>query len=289
MSKRRGRGEGSIFQRRDGRWVACITLGWRNGKRQRRYKYCDSQNDALDEHHRLKEELKQGRPTANATLAEYAERWLAQVSKELKPRTAAYYEQHLRLYVLPDLGKRKVCDIRSSHVRSLLAGLRERGFSKNTVRLARAVISTMFADAMSEELVFSNPALAVRTGRRRAGGMAAEDRIHAIRPLNEEELARFLEAAKSDATCYPLFLFLCHSGARPSEAYALQWSDIDFGRREILIERALSAGQLGTTKTGRARQVDMSPELSETLRQLDCQRAASTFFAAGPRCPSGCL
>ena len=33
MAKRRGRGEGSICERSDGRWMGRIDLGWRNGKR----------------------------------------------------------------------------------------------------------------------------------------------------------------------------------------------------------------------------------------------------------------
>ena len=33
---RRGRGEGSITQRADGRWMARVDLGWQDGKR--RYK-----------------------------------------------------------------------------------------------------------------------------------------------------------------------------------------------------------------------------------------------------------
>ena len=33
MSKRRGRGEGSIVQRADGRWLAGVDLGWHNGRR----------------------------------------------------------------------------------------------------------------------------------------------------------------------------------------------------------------------------------------------------------------
>ena len=38
--KRRGRGEGSIFQRADGRWTATITVGYDgNGKRKRRTVY----------------------------------------------------------------------------------------------------------------------------------------------------------------------------------------------------------------------------------------------------------
>jgi hypothetical protein len=35
MSKR-GLGEGSIYQMRDGRWRAAISLGWKNGKRSRK-------------------------------------------------------------------------------------------------------------------------------------------------------------------------------------------------------------------------------------------------------------
>ena len=39
--KRRGRGEGAIFQRKDGTWCASISLGHdANGKRQRRIVYC---------------------------------------------------------------------------------------------------------------------------------------------------------------------------------------------------------------------------------------------------------
>ena len=35
MSKRRGHGEGAIYQRSDGRWVASVDLGWEAGRRRR--------------------------------------------------------------------------------------------------------------------------------------------------------------------------------------------------------------------------------------------------------------
>ena len=37
--RRRGHGEGSIYRRSDGRWVAVLDLGWRGGKRSRKYFY----------------------------------------------------------------------------------------------------------------------------------------------------------------------------------------------------------------------------------------------------------
>ena len=39
MAKRRGRGEGSISRRGDGRWQARIDLGYQNGKRTRKHYY----------------------------------------------------------------------------------------------------------------------------------------------------------------------------------------------------------------------------------------------------------
>ncbi len=36
---KRGKNEGSIFQRKDGRWVGSLNLGWEDGKRKRRHFY----------------------------------------------------------------------------------------------------------------------------------------------------------------------------------------------------------------------------------------------------------
>ena len=61
MTKRRtrGQGEGSIYQRQDGLWVAAVNLGWKGGKRDRKYYYgktraevAEKLNDALHDRQR---------------------------------------------------------------------------------------------------------------------------------------------------------------------------------------------------------------------------------------------
>jgi integrase len=37
--RRRGPGEGSIYQRADGQWVGAVDLGWKDGKRKRKVIY----------------------------------------------------------------------------------------------------------------------------------------------------------------------------------------------------------------------------------------------------------
>ena len=92
----------------------------------------------------------------------------------------------------------------------------------------------------------------------------------------ETELATFLCEAEGD-NYYPLFLTLARAGLRPGEAIALKWDDFNFSKREILIERALSDGAVGPTKTGKSRIVDMSLELRETLIQLYVHREKQTL------------
>jgi integrase len=55
---------------------------------------------------------------------------------------------------------------------------------------------------------------------------------------------------------------------RPGEAFALQWTDLNFNKRKILVERAFSDGELGTTKTDEVRNVDMSQELALAITAL---------------------
>lgn len=44
---RRAHGEGSLFQRKDGRWARIIDLGWVDGHRKRKYVYGATQAEAL--------------------------------------------------------------------------------------------------------------------------------------------------------------------------------------------------------------------------------------------------
>ena len=54
-TNRRGRGEGSIVQRADGRWMARVDLGWAAGKRQFKAIYRRTRRAAAEA---LRDELK---------------------------------------------------------------------------------------------------------------------------------------------------------------------------------------------------------------------------------------
>jgi integrase len=49
VSKRRGQGEGSIYQRsQDGRWVGTVNLGWQGGRRVRKSFYGQTRREVQE-------------------------------------------------------------------------------------------------------------------------------------------------------------------------------------------------------------------------------------------------
>jgi integrase len=239
----------------------------------------------------------------NTTLDTYATVWLAQLpTSGLKQKTITSYNQLYSKHIKPTLGSTKVRDLRRSDVRALLAAKTEEVFkttksrqqepdgsvtdvwvehrlSRNTVRLIRATLSGILAAALDDDLINENVAmLSRRRGSKGAGSVTTAERLKAIRPFTEAELEKILTSASgNEKEYYPLILFLARTGARPGEALAVRWTDIDFTNRKALIERAFSGGKLTTTKTDAVRTIDLTRDLTDALRALHVTRERQTL------------
>jgi integrase len=66
---------------------------------------------------------------------------------------------------------------------------------------------------------------------------------------------------------YPLFLTMALTGARFGEVSALQWDDIDEDAEVVWIRRSQWQRRVGTTKTGKVRDVPLPPPLQAVLKQ----------------------
>ena len=59
---KRGQNEGSIFQRKDGRWVALLNLGWANGKRSRKSYYGETRKEVQEQLTKALSDIQKGLP-----------------------------------------------------------------------------------------------------------------------------------------------------------------------------------------------------------------------------------
>src|SRR5688500_7866508 len=108
MAGRRGKGEGSIFKRSDGRWVATLDLGYQNGKRSRRHFYGKTRREVEEQ---LAAALRDNQlgvllEPNKQTVGQFLVHWLEySVKPSVRPRTFEFYTDKVRLYLLPELGR----------------------------------------------------------------------------------------------------------------------------------------------------------------------------------------
>ena len=271
----------SIRKRRRARTTVWI-VDYRDASGVRHWVTCATREQAEQVRAARIRETGQAHPTpANPRVSfkEYAEAWLKRVEPDLARSSARGYSAVLRHHLIPAFGQLKVRALHLGHVKTCLAEKRAAGYSKNMLRLIRATLSVILGDAVEEGLLSLNPVAQLARRRRGHATAVSVDRQRTIRPLSATHVTAVLEAAaKVERRLHPYLLTLARAGLRPSEGLALQWDDLAFKSRELRIERSLDAsGHVVTTKTGRARVVDMSVGLAVALQRLRAERSAEAL------------
>src|SRR4051812_39553191 len=107
MSNRRGRGEGSITQLPDGRWLGRVDLGWKNGKRQRKSVYGRTRRLAAEKVLKVLKAVQAGEslPDERQSVEAFLTNWLKLMRSQLRPRAWSGYESSVRLHLIPGVGK----------------------------------------------------------------------------------------------------------------------------------------------------------------------------------------
>jgi integrase len=91
-----------------------------------------------------------------------------------------------------------------------------------------------------------------------------------VNPLSRKELTLLLKTFKKHyGKHYALALLLACTGMRIGEALALQWGDMDFNSRYIVVQRSITKkGKIETPKNDKSRRGDMSRQLTAVLLEL---------------------
>lgn len=210
------------------------------------------------------------------TLAEHLREWLSTYAEvHCKPTTAAGYRLWLQNYIIPAFGSRALHEVTRADIKKLIAQLVGRGLKKHTVHNILTPLKEAYNHAMDEGLVTSNPV--ARTGRLTR---CREDRRTHVMPLTTDEVRTLLQAAHEKApSVHSLLLCAVRTGLRQGELIGLQWSDIDFRGGFIEVRRAVAMRRLSTTKSHKIRRVDMTPKLTEVLKQLKVTRELEAAIA----------
>ncbi|MDD1775985.1 MAG: site-specific integrase [Candidatus Methanomethylicus sp.] len=226
MTKKRGQGEGSIYQRKDGLWVAAVTI-----QGQRLCKYCKNQREALDWKQEMRSRIQSGLTSSGAQtrLGAYLEEWLTASVTTVRPKTHAQYTQIVRQHILPGLGNVKLQDLRPDQIQSLYNAKVKDGISPRTVLVIHAVLHRALNQALKWGLVGRNPAQAVTRPRLKRSEMKI---------LTDIQSRTLLIEAKGSRLEVLLWLAIS-TGLRQGELLGLRWSDLDRRTCKLHIQRQL--------------------------------------------------
>ena len=139
-------------------------------------------------------------------------------------------EIHLRLHLRPMLGDVPLDQVRGEVVSRTLAALRAKGLGEKSVRNILGTLRRILASAVEWGCLDGIPPL---------------PRVKVPQPkwdfLSPEDTAKVLAAARTEEE-RTILHFALHTGARAGELIAIEWGDLDFANRLVILRRSSTRG-----------------------------------------------
>lgn len=245
-------------------WLVDVQVVGRSGRVRRiqRVSPINSRRAAEKFEHELREQLLNGTddepvPTAQAvpTFAHFAERFMATYAPANNKASEVEAKKGiLRVHLLPAFGACAIDRIGVAEVEEYKARKLESRMARKSINNQLTVLRKILATAVEWRVIKSVPQIKwLRTP-------APEFDF-----LTFEEASRLICAAAAEwRTAITIAL---RTGLRQGELRALRWSDVDLERGRLVVRRAVWRDIVSTPKNGRVREVALSQQAADALRQ----------------------
>jgi integrase len=261
-SKKRGNGEGTIYQRTDGTWSGQITVATDpiTGKVTRKTFYGATQGEVVAK----MKDFRATHPTAAAgskmRLKEACDFWLAGHKTRIAASTVDRYETDLR-FVTQHLGPAQIGSLSALDVQNWISTLAAAGVSPQQQKMSLTRLRSVLKKCLKMGLVATNVAQV-------ADG--PQVRRAPVVPLTKEQIATLLREAEGEPL-EALYWLALDSGARQGELFALAWPDVDLDAGEVYIRQNLQRTKhrltLQPPKTPKSRRrIVLAPQTVAKLR-----------------------
>ena len=276
---RRGWGEGSVYERKDGKFVAQVSfLDSATGKRRYRRATAPTRRLALSKLKELEAGAGAELERPRVTFQSFFEAWVKDVlPDQVKASTRENYLAVARSYLFPTFGRLPIEEVSPAEIQRLLRSIVDTGRSPRTAQLTYAVLHRALAYAVRSDQLDSNPCEKVDRPRSKSREMAT---------LSRAELEELLRVAANERLG-ALFVLAVSTGMRKGELLALKWSDVDLGRSELHVRSTLRRSPeqglvTDAPKTRSSRRVVVLPEMAAGALAAHKRRQAEEQLEAGP-------
>ncbi len=277
MAKRKY-GDGSVFERKDGRWEGRLVVGYKeNGYAKTKSVTAPTKTECEERLKKLREEVgrRSERIKPEMLFGDWIDFWYQNFSKpKLRPTTQACYEGRIYTHIIPQIGQIPLNKLTQNELQQFYARLKKSGRKKHVekfgeglsdrmVRSCHTTCRTALEKAVTEGLIRINPAVGCKLPPKKAKEMQV---------LTPAEIIRFLTQAKEEGY-YEIFLLELTTGMRRGEIIGLKWRDLDLATGELHIARQVIRVKgetvISQPKTKSSlRTVILAPDMVEILAEL---------------------
>ena len=223
---RRGNNEGTIYQLPSGSWRAQIYInGYRLGKTRK------SRKEAQEWLRDVFGKIDRGYTGhgSNSLLEVYLNEWLNSKSNAIKKSTSNLYECVIRNHINPFLGKLRLSDVSPQKIQWLYLKKEHDGVGNRTICVIHTILNNCLNQAVKLGSIHTNPVQATTPPIYESPEMQI---------YSEYDITQLLLAVKGTSLEALIHLAIT-TGLRQSELLALKWSDIDWDRNTISVQRQL--------------------------------------------------
>lgn len=214
----RRHGTGSLYQRRDGRWIGRLPDG-RGGHVHFTGTDPDDVERRMDAARRERDRTTSSGVRGAERLRDLADRYMTTVAPIVNaPRTVEDHAQVLRDHILPVIGSVHVPQLTARDAQRVVTRMQGRGYAPKTIQNAVRVLSAVLRHAEREQSIPTNVARLVVVPA------VPRERLPM---LTTEQVMAFLDATRDDEL-WPAWVLCATTAMRISEVLGLLWRDVSW-------------------------------------------------------------
>ena len=187
MARKRKAGDGTVRQRKDGRWEGRIVIGYDdNGYPKTKNVLAKTKKECVEKLQKLKEEcggLKPEKVRPEMAFGDWLTYWYENHSKpKIRPTTQETYESRIRLHIIPEIGSIPLNKLTQNDLQQFYGRLKKsgrkrftdkygEGLSDRMVRMCHATCRSALEKAVQDGLIRVNPAIGCKLPPKKAREM----------------------------------------------------------------------------------------------------------------------